>query len=662
MAMPMGNAVTPEIKHFPAVVTGGEMQYRPQQWFVDERDGFMNWLRSEFAAANAIIDSLVQHLRAVGEVGEYDFVVGAIEQRRVNWTQVLLMQQYYSVSEVGYALQQVAWRRQQRPVKPVVKEFRKVRQWQRFEAANGKEGGNSSVESRRWEANSVAKGSQVVDKSEELKSGGKVGTKDDKSSDTAEEKKDTETNHQSDVISKSSVNSQGSLSSAQCKAVGVNEECASKSGENDSLSMQNQQQSENGSTTGKTYISNEMFDGKMVNVVEGLKLYEDLLDSNEISKLGSLVNDLRVAGRKGQLQGSQTYLFSKRPMRGHGRELIQLGVPVADAPLDVDNVTASFKDKNVEPMPSLFKDIIERMAASQVMTVKPDACVVDFYNEGDHSMPNSWPSWFGRPVYMLFLTECDMTFGRTIVPDHHGDYRGNVKLSLVPGSLLVMQGKSADIAKHAIPSIQKQRIVVTFTKFLPKKSQPINAQGLTLPATSHYSARSPNHISHRALAPKHYSAVHVTGVLPAPSLQAPPNSMQPLFVPAPVATPMQFATSVPIPPGSTGWTTAPPRHPPPRVLVPGTGVFLPPPGSANSSQHSQGTLSETNLGVGVPALSIKENGKSNHNNINGSPKGKTDENIQRQECNGNASGTEVEQAMEQTIEKEEENNGETVAS
>ncbi|KAL5070922.1 hypothetical protein RYX36_021809 [Vicia faba] len=657
MAMPMGNAVTPEIKHFPAVVTGGEMQYRPQpqQWFVDERDGFMNWLRSEFAAANAIIDCLVQHLRVVGEGGEYDFVVGAIEQRRVNWTQVLLMQQYYSVSEVGYALQQVAWRRQQRPVKPVVKEFRKVRQWQRFEPVNGKEGSNSSVESRRWEGNSAVKGSQVVDKSEELKSGGKVGSKDDKSSDTTEENIDTVTNHQSDVILKSSGNSQGSLSSAECKAVDVNEECASNSGENDSLSMQSQHQNENGSTIGKTYVSNEIFDGKTVNVVEGLKLYDDLFDSTEISKLGSLVNDLRVAGRKGQLQESQTYLFSKRPMRGHGRELIQLGVPIVDAPLDADNVTASFKDKNVESMPNLFQDIIERMAASQVMTVKADACVVDFYNEGDHSMPNSWPSWFGRPVYMLFLTECDMTFGRTIVPDHHGDYRGSVKLSLVPGSFLVMQGKSADFAKHAIPSIQKQRIIVTFTKAIPKKSFPINA---ALPATSHYSTRSPNHISHRAIAPKHYSAVHVTGVLPAPSLQAPPNSMQPLFVPAPVATPMQFATSVPIPPGSTGWTTAPPRHPPPRVLVPGTGVFLPPPGSANSSQPSQGTLTEMNLGVGAPALSIKENGKSNHNNTNGSPKGKMDENIQRQECNGNASGTEDEQA----IEKEGENNGETVSS
>jgi hypothetical protein len=100
------------------------------------------------------------------------------------------MQQYFSVNEVAYALQQVAWRRQQRFVKPVVKEFRKGRQWQRFEGGNGKEGSNSSVENhRRGEGNFVVKGSQVVDKSEEVKSGGKVGYKDDKNLDTAEEKK-----------------------------------------------------------------------------------------------------------------------------------------------------------------------------------------------------------------------------------------------------------------------------------------------------------------------------------------------------------------------------------------------------------------------------------------------------------------------------------------
>jgi len=38
-------------------------------------------------------------------------------------------------------------------------------------------------------------------------------------------------------------------------------------------------------------------------------------------------------------------------------------------------------EKNIESMPSLLQDIIERMTASQVMTVKPDACIVDFYNE-----------------------------------------------------------------------------------------------------------------------------------------------------------------------------------------------------------------------------------------------------------------------------------------
>ena len=41
-------------------------------------------------------------------------------------------------------------------------------------------------------------------------------------------------------------------------------------------------------------------------MVDGLKLYEDLLDSTEVSKLVSLVNDLRVAGKRGQFQGKCT--------------------------------------------------------------------------------------------------------------------------------------------------------------------------------------------------------------------------------------------------------------------------------------------------------------------------------------------------------------------
>ncbi|XP_027360911.1 RNA demethylase ALKBH10B-like isoform X2 [Abrus precatorius] len=702
MAMPSGNAVMPEKLQFPG--GGSEIHYR-QQWFVDERDGFISWIRSEFAAANAIIDSLCHHLRAVGDPGEYDMVVGAIQQRRCNWTQVLLMQQYFSVSEVAYALQQVAWRRQQRfvdPAKGGSKEFRKFssgfRHGQRVEPA--KEGYNSSVESF---------GHQAVEKSDELKSSGKVGAVDANNLASAEEKKgrswffwtaifivifnyglgcrvklklyvqycshncgcgslfktmisimpqhDTATNHQSDGILKSSGNSQGSLASSECEAVGVNEECISNSKGNDFPSMQNQQQSQNASTQAKTFIGNEMFDGKMVNVVDGLKLYEDLFDSTEVSKLVSLVNDLRVAGKRGQFQGSQTFVVSKRPMRGRGREMIQFGVPIADAPPDVNNATGSSKDKNVESMPSLFQDIIDRLAALQVMTVKPDACIVDFYNEGDHSQPNNWPPWFGRPVYMLFLTECDMTFGRIFVSDHPGDYRGAVKLSLVPGSLLVMQGKSTDFAKHAIPSIRKLRILVTFTKSQQSKSLPNDFQRLAPSSASHWvppPSRSPNHMRGH----KHYAATPATGVLPAPSIRPPPNGMQPLFVPAPVAPPMSFPAPVPIVPGSTGWTSAPPRHPPPRIPAPGTGVFLPPPGSGSSSQHLPGTLTELNLSTETSNVSGKENGKSNHNNTSSSPKGNIDGNIQRQERNGNADGTEVEQA----VRKEDESNDKSLAS
>lgn len=41
-------------------------------------------------------------------------------------------------------------------------------------------------------------------------------------------------------------------------------------------------------------------------MVDGLKLYEDLIDSAEVSKLVSLVNDMRVAGKRGQFQGKCT--------------------------------------------------------------------------------------------------------------------------------------------------------------------------------------------------------------------------------------------------------------------------------------------------------------------------------------------------------------------
>lgn len=87
--------------------------YHPQ-WVPDERDGFISWIRSEFAAANAIIDSMCDHFMCIGDQGEYDAVIRSLQLRRVNWYPVLHLQQFYSVSEVAHSLDQVAWRRRER--------------------------------------------------------------------------------------------------------------------------------------------------------------------------------------------------------------------------------------------------------------------------------------------------------------------------------------------------------------------------------------------------------------------------------------------------------------------------------------------------------------------------------------------------------------------
>lgn len=38
-------------------------------------------------------------------------------------------------------------------------------------------------------------------------------------------------------------------------------------------------------------------------------------------------------------------------------------------------------DRRIEPIPSMMQDVIERLTALQVITVQPDSCIIDFYNE-----------------------------------------------------------------------------------------------------------------------------------------------------------------------------------------------------------------------------------------------------------------------------------------
>jgi len=45
--------------------------------------------------------------------------------------------------------------------------------------------------------------------------------------------------------------------------------------------------------------------------MDGLKLFEDFLDDAEVSKLLSLVNDLRASGKRGQFQGKFLFFLTQ---------------------------------------------------------------------------------------------------------------------------------------------------------------------------------------------------------------------------------------------------------------------------------------------------------------------------------------------------------------
>lgn len=187
------------------------------------------------------------------------------------------------------------------------------------------------------------------------------------------------------------------------------------------------------------------------------------------------------------------------------------------------------------------------------------------------------------------------------------------------------------MARHAIPSLRKERILLTFGKHQPMKNAPSEASlfpSSTTPPPSHLGPpqiRSPGLTRHPS--PKPYGAAPTTGVLPAPSIRPqhmpPPNGIQPIFVaPAPVApVPVTYTAHIPVPPTSSGWTrAAPPRHPAPRLPLPGTGVFLPPSGPGLFPPASQLSMTPTsNEANCAPEVTENYNGANKHSDNNNAP-------------------------------------------
>ncbi|CAA2935102.1 uncharacterized LOC107863921 [Olea europaea subsp. europaea] len=372
------------------------------------KDAVIAWFRGEFAAANAIIDALCKHLRQLegGVPADYESVFGAIHRRRLNWIPILQMQQYYSIADVTLELQKV-------------------------EAKKCEE---SKIDETKIEEKEKSLESSVE---EGYENGGVEPMVEDFSRDDSPESEITDTGSQEvqpllehvDICSN-------------------HEECEAR---REQIKLT------------KGFLAKEPVKGHMVNVVRGLKLYEDVFTDVELSKLNDFVNELRVAGQNGELSG-ETFILYNQQVKGKKRELIQLGVPIFgqikdDAASKLQKITG-----HIESIPALLQGVINHLIQWHLIPEnrKPNSCIINFFDEGEYSQPFLKPPHLDQPVSTLLLSESAMAFGRTLVCDSEGNYKGPLTLSLKEGSLLVMRGNSSDTARHVMCSSSNKRVTVTF--------------------------------------------------------------------------------------------------------------------------------------------------------------------------------------------------------
>ncbi|KAK6945600.1 Alpha-ketoglutarate-dependent dioxygenase AlkB-like [Dillenia turbinata] len=172
-------------------------------------------------------------------------------------------------------------------------------------------------------------------------------------------------------------------------------------------------------------------------------------------------------GQKGQLR-ERMYLEPTKWMRGKGRVTIQFGCRYNHADDKKWNPPGIVRDEEVDPFPSLFKQMIKRLVRWWHVlppTCNLDSCIVNIHDQGDCISPHIDHHDFLRPFCTVsFLTQCNILFGTSLKIVAPGEFSGPVCISLPVGSVLILNGNGADVAKHCVPGVPSKRISITFRK------------------------------------------------------------------------------------------------------------------------------------------------------------------------------------------------------
>ncbi|RZC44669.1 hypothetical protein C5167_037608 [Papaver somniferum] len=216
----------------------------------------------------------------------------------------------------------------------------------------------------------------------------------------------------------------------------------------------------------KDYTHFERVDGKQINVLRGLELHTKVFSAEEQKKIVDYVYKLQKMGQAGKLR-ERTYTEPSKWKRGKGRVTLQFGCCYNYAVDKKGNPPGIIRDEDVDPLPPMFKEMIKRLVKWQVLPPShvPNSCIVNIYDEGDCIPPHIDHHDFVRPFCTVsFLTECDILFGAHLKVVGDGEFSGPVSIALPVGSVLILSGNGADVAKHCVPGVPSKRISITFRK------------------------------------------------------------------------------------------------------------------------------------------------------------------------------------------------------
>ncbi|KAL9330806.1 hypothetical protein ACSQ67_000416 [Phaseolus vulgaris] len=216
----------------------------------------------------------------------------------------------------------------------------------------------------------------------------------------------------------------------------------------------------------KDFICFERVNGKLVNILEGLELHTGIFSAAEQKRIVSYVASLQEMGKRGELK-ERTFSAPQKWMRGKGRQTIQFGCCYNYAVDRDGNPPGILAHSMVDPIPDLFKVIIRRLIKWHVLppTCVPDSCIVNIYEEGDCIPPHIDNHDFVRPFCTVsFLSECNIVFGSNLKIVGPGEFDGSIAIPLPMGSVLVLNGNGADVAKHCVPAVPSRRISITFRR------------------------------------------------------------------------------------------------------------------------------------------------------------------------------------------------------